>query len=220
MRQFAVIVLTAGLLGCHGSNSLATVGSVRIAIHADPVPFLPFRIAQDFGYFQQEGLAVTMSEVPGGSKAMQALLGGSVDVAVASVSDAIQLAAEGRDVRCFLLLYTRPTIALAVALAMSGRSGHPGLAGVRGCLAPGSASHQVLNFLLASNGLLPRTTSVSVGMAGTSLAALSLERWTRPFCFRARSRRSRVAIPASFSSRTLVRPTALGGFSVLRCFRT
>ena len=175
MRRFAVIVLAAGLLGCHGSNSGATVGSVRIAIHGDPITFLPFHIAQDLGYYRQEGLAVTMSEVPGGSKAMQALLGRSVDVAVASVSDAIQLAAEGRDVRCFLILYTRPTIALAVAPAMSARirairdlKGRP-----VGVSAPGSASHQVLNFLLASNGLSPEDVSaVSVGMAGTSLAAL------------------------------------------------
>jgi NitT/TauT family transport system substrate-binding protein len=175
MRRFAVIVLAAGLLGCHGSNSDATVGSVRIAIHVDPITFLPFHIAQDLGYYQQEGLAVTMCEVAGGSKAMQALLGGSVDVAVASVSDAIQLAAEGRDVRCFLILYTRPAIALAVAPAMSGSirairdlKGRP-----VGVSAPGSASHQVLNFLLASNGLSPEDVSaVSVGMAGTSLAAL------------------------------------------------
>ena len=175
MRRFAVIVLAAGLLGCQGSNSDATVESVRIAIHVDPITSLPFHIAQGLGYYQEEGLAITMSEVAGGSKAMQALLGGSVDVAVASVSDAIQLAGEGRDVRCFLILYTRPTIALAVAPAMSGRirairdlKGRP-----VGVSAPGSASHQILNFLLASNGLSPEDVSaVSVGMAGTSLAAL------------------------------------------------
>jgi NitT/TauT family transport system substrate-binding protein len=175
MRRFLVAVLAACLLGCHGSNSGTTVRNVRIAIHQDPIALQPFHIAQALGYYEQEGLAVTLSEVAGGSKAMQALLGGSVDAAVATVSDAIQLAAEGRDVRCFLLLYTRPTIALAVAPAMSGRirgirdlKGHP-----VGVSAPGSASHQVLNSLLVSNGLSQDDVSaVSVGMAGTSLAAL------------------------------------------------
>ena len=175
MHRFLVIVLAAGMIGCHGSRSGATVAAVRLAIHVDPIAFLPFHIAQTLGYYQQEGLAVAMSEVAGGSKAMQALLGGSVDVAVASVSDAIQLAAEGREVRCFLFLYTRPAIALAVAPAMSERiravrdlKGRP-----VGVSAPGSASHQVLNFLLVSHGLSPEDVSaVSVGMAGTSLAAL------------------------------------------------
>jgi ABC-type nitrate/sulfonate/bicarbonate transport system substrate-binding protein len=60
MRRFVVIVLAAGLLGCRGFNSGATVRSVRIAIHVDPIAFLPFHIAQAFGYYQQEGLAVTM----------------------------------------------------------------------------------------------------------------------------------------------------------------
>jgi NitT/TauT family transport system substrate-binding protein len=175
MRRFVAIALTAGLLGCHGPHAGAIVRKVRIAIHMDPTASLPFHIAQASGYYEQEGLAVAMSEVAGGSKAMQALLGGSVDVAVASVSDAIQLAAEGRDVRCFLLLSTRPTIALAVAPALSERirairdlKGRP-----VGVSAPGSSSHQILNALLASNGLSPDDVSaVPVGMAGTSLAAL------------------------------------------------
>jgi NitT/TauT family transport system substrate-binding protein len=42
-----------------------------------------------------------------------------------------------------------------------------------GVSAPGSASHQVLNFLLVGNGLSPHDVStVSVGMSATSVAAL------------------------------------------------
>lgn len=175
MCRFAAIALAVGVLGCHGSDAGGAVRQVRIAIHMDPIVSLPFHLAQAFGYYHQEGLAVTLSEVAGGSKAMQALLGGSVDVAVASVSDAIQLAAEGRNVRCFLLLYSRPTVALAVAPAMSGKihaiqdlKGRP-----VGVSSPGSSSHQILNVLLVSNGLSPEEVgAVSVGMAGSSLAAL------------------------------------------------
>src|SRR4051794_36611780 len=42
-----------------------------------------------------------------------------------------------------------------------------------GVSAPGSTSHQILNFLLVSNGLSPDTVStVSVGMSASSVAAL------------------------------------------------
>ena len=115
------------------------------------------------------------SEVAGGTKAIQALLGGSVDVAAASMPDAVQLALEGRDVRGFLLLYTRPTAALAVTPSLSStmRTVRDLKGRTIGVSAPGSASHQILNFLLVSNGLSPDAVStVSVGMSASSVAAL------------------------------------------------
>jgi NitT/TauT family transport system substrate-binding protein len=107
MRRLGLLLLPIALLACHGSDR-AGLRTVRIAIHRDPIAFLPVRVAQTLGYYEAEGLAVDMSEVAGGTKAIEALLGGSVDVAAASMSDAVQLAAEGRDVRDFLVIYTRP----------------------------------------------------------------------------------------------------------------
>ena len=99
-----MLLLALALLNCHGSRPGAHVATVRIAIHREPIAFLPVRVAQTLGYFEAEGLAVELSEVAGGTKAIEALLGGSVDVAAASMSDVVQLAAEGRDVRGFLVL--------------------------------------------------------------------------------------------------------------------
>jgi NitT/TauT family transport system substrate-binding protein len=148
---------------------------VRIAIHREPVAFLPVRVAQTLGYFEAEGLAVDLSEVAGGTKALEALIGGSVDVAAASMSDAVQLAAEGRDVRGFLVLYTRPSAALAVAPGLSGtiRTIRDLKGRTVGVSTPGSWSHQLLNFLLVTNGLSPGDVStVSVGLSASSVAAL------------------------------------------------
>jgi NitT/TauT family transport system substrate-binding protein len=148
---------------------------VRIAIHRDPVAFLPVRVAQTLGYFQEEGIAVELSEVAGGTKAIEALLGGSVDVAAGSMSDAVALAAEGRNLRGFLVLYARPSAAVAVAPARRGtiRSVRDLKGRTVGVSAPGSASHQILNFLRVENGLSPDDVStVSVGMSASSVAAL------------------------------------------------
>ena len=175
MRHFVVVLLAAGVVACHGSHQQAGLRRVRLAIHQDPIAFLPVRVAQTLGYYEEAGLAVEMSEVAGGTKAIQALLGGSVDVAAASMPDAVQLALEGRDVRGFLLLYTRPTAALAVAPSLSStiRTIHDLKGRPVGVSAPGSASHQILNFLLVSNGLSPDAVStVSVGMSASSVAAL------------------------------------------------
>src|SRR5262245_22826545 len=117
MRRSVIIVLVAGVVGCQLSGTNARFPTVRIAIHRDPVAFLPLRVAQTLGYYEQEGVAVELSEVAGGTKAIEALFGGSVDVAAGSLSDAIALAAEGRPLRGFLVLYTRPVTALAVAPA-------------------------------------------------------------------------------------------------------
>src|ERR1700745_4117927 len=42
--------------------------------------YLPLTIAEKQGYFKAEGLDVEVLDFPGGAKALQALLGGSVDV--------------------------------------------------------------------------------------------------------------------------------------------
>ena len=175
MRQYVAVLLAAGFVACHGSQQQSGLRTVRLAIHQDPIAFLPVRVAQTLGYYAEDGLAVETSEVVGGTKAIQALIGGSVDVAAASMPDAVQLAVEGRDVRGFLLLYTRPTAALAVAPSQSGsiRTISDLKGRTVGVSAPGSASHQILNFLLVSSGLSPDAVSnVSVGMSASSVAAL------------------------------------------------
>jgi NitT/TauT family transport system substrate-binding protein len=173
----AVALLAMCLPGCDQRlpHRPQQTDKVRIAIHRDPIVFLPLRISETRGYYRQEGIDAELSEVSGGSKAMEALLGGSVDVAVGSVSDVILLAAHGRQVRCFYLLYSRPTVALAVADNLSDRitsiralRGH-----TVGVSAPGSASHQILNQLLAEQDLSPDDVSiVPIGMSASSVAAL------------------------------------------------
>jgi len=171
----ALAGLGAVLVACHSAPQQGTTRTVRLVIHQDPIAFLPVRVAQTLGYFAEDGVAVDVSEAVGGTKAIQALLGGSVDVAAASVSDAIQLAGEGHEVREFVLFFTRPIVVLAVAPSMSSR-----IRSIRdlkgravGVTSPGSSSHQILNYLLRANGISPDDVStVSVGMGASSVAAL------------------------------------------------
>ena len=175
MRRVPLLLLAIALLCCDRSQTVAIIPQVRIAIHRDPIAFLPVRVAQTLGYYEAEGIAVALSEVAGGSKALEALLGGSVDVAAASMSDAVQIAAEGRDVRAFLVLYTRSSTVLAVTPALSGtiRTIRDLKGRTIGVSTPGSWTHQFLNFLLVTNDLSPEDVStVSVGLSASSVAAV------------------------------------------------
>src|SRR5207245_3457429 len=107
--------------------------------------------------------------------AMEALVGGSADVAAAFYDQTIQMAAEGRRVRSFVTL-TRYLGFVAAAATGSKRkiSRIEDLKGaVVGVAAPGSSGHLLLNYLLASRGLAPSDASVySIGTGGSSVAAM------------------------------------------------
>ena len=94
---------------------------VRVALSVDAITWIPIRLAQTLGYGSEEGIAIETSDLAGLSKGMEALLGGSVEVSAGGLSQAIQVAARGQSVRCFLSLYSRPTEALAVAPSMAGK---------------------------------------------------------------------------------------------------
>ncbi len=175
MRQAYVLLSVAAVLGCHAPRASAPAATVRIAIHRDPIAFLPLRAAEALGYYKAEGVSVELTELGAGTQAIEAMVGGSVDIAAGTISDAIALAATGRDVRGFIVLYDRPTAAVAVAPALRDQvHSVTDLKGrTVGVSAPGSASHQLLNYLLVRNGVSPEEVStVSVGMTRTSIAAL------------------------------------------------
>ena len=167
-----VPILFAILVSC---SKPAPEHRIRIATHRDPIAFLPLAIAEKQGYFREEHLTVTTDEMPGGSKALEALIGGSADVAAASMSDALTLAAVGRDVQSFLVMYTRPMIALAVSPPMTDKiHSLPDLKGhTVGVSTRGSASEQFLNYLLATNHLKADDVAiVAIGMSAASIAAV------------------------------------------------
>jgi NitT/TauT family transport system substrate-binding protein len=172
---FARIAMTVALLGCNHSHSGASVRQVRIALPKDPISWLPVRLAQTLGYFKEEDIAVTVSEITGLSKGMEALLGGSVDITADTALGVIQIAAEGRSVQSFLAFRSRPSQALLVS---PGASGHihkiSDLKGRRvGVSSLGSPTHWFLNYLLASHGLRPQDVStISIGSAATSVASV------------------------------------------------
>lgn len=146
-------VATVAATGCarRGAITRIVVGG-----QSDLV-YLPTTLAQQLGVFRAQGLEVAIEDVGAGSKALQAVIGGSADVATGFFDHAIQMAAEGRPVKAFVTLTRYPGAVLAVSPQAVNRIHRiEDLKGAMvGVTAPGSSSHFFANYLLVRHGLSP-----------------------------------------------------------------
>ncbi len=161
---------------CHTSTTSQTPAApVRIALTNTPLPYLPVILADSLGYYRQEGLAVTIDDFSSASKVMQALLGGSADVGAGAYEQAIQMAAEGRQVRSFVLMMRQPTRAIVVAPRATTKIRRiEDLKGtVIGVAGVGSINHVFLNYVLLKHGIAPAEVKpVAIGTAASAISAI------------------------------------------------
>jgi NitT/TauT family transport system substrate-binding protein len=137
--------------------------------------YLPLTIAEQLGYFKQEGLEVEISDFAGGSRALQALVGGSADVVSGAYEHTINMQAKGQAIRAFVLQGRAPQIVLGYnPKTFPGFKSVADLKGKKvGVTAPGSSTNMMLNFVLAKAGLKPSDVSVvGVGAAAGAVAAM------------------------------------------------
>ncbi len=139
------------------------------------VVYLPLTVVERLGYFKDEGLDVVIQDLQAGSRALQALVGGSVEVVMGFYDHTIQMQAQGRDIVAFVEVGRYPAIVLGVRadLADQVRS-VADLKGKKvGVTAPGSSTHFFLNYLLVKNGLKPTDVSViGVSVGAQAVAAV------------------------------------------------
>jgi NitT/TauT family transport system substrate-binding protein len=139
--------------------------------------YLPATLAAQLDYYKAEGIDLVPQDFPGGSKALEALLGGSADVVCGFYDHTIQLAAEGRELQAFVAMLQYPGFVLAVSPATTKKIEKiEDLKGaIAGVTAPGSSSNMILNYLLSKHGLTPQDVSVT-GIGSTATAVAAVER--------------------------------------------
>jgi NitT/TauT family transport system substrate-binding protein len=142
---------------------------VRLAFCGQLLCVIPYEVTRARGHFADEGLNVQLIYTRGGSAAMQALVGGSVEYAGTSFDVALQAVANGARIRRFASTGRLPLFALAVAPARSGQ-----IAAVRdlegttvGISGLGNADHALALFLLDQAGADPG--AVAFAAIGTNL---------------------------------------------------
>jgi NitT/TauT family transport system substrate-binding protein len=149
---------------------------VRIAVGGqNQMVYLPTTLAQELGFYREEGIDAELQDFAGGAKSLQALVGGSADVVSGFYDHTIQMAAEGREMIAFvsmlrfpgLVLVTSPQSAASVTSidALKGR--------IAGVTTAGSSSQMLLSYLLQRHGVAPDAVSITaIGSAATAVAAL------------------------------------------------
>src|SRR5437763_6509993 len=137
--------------------------------------YLPLTIAETRGYLKEEGLDVTIADFAGGSRALQALIGGSADVVSGAFEHTINMQVKGQRLRAFVLQGRAPQIVLGVnPKTMPNFKSVAELKGKKlGVTAPGSSTNVLANFVLGKAGLKPGDVSIiGVGTANGAVAAM------------------------------------------------
>ena len=137
--------------------------------------YLPLTIAEQLGYFKQEGLDVTIVDFAGGARALQAVVGGSADVVSGAFEHTVNMQFKGQPMRAFVLQGRAPMIVLGVnPKTMPNYKAIADLKGKKiGVTAPGSSTNVMVNFILAKAGLKPSDVSiVGVGAGNGAVAAM------------------------------------------------
>ena len=138
--------------------------------------YLPLSITERLGYFKDEGLDVEVSDFAGGSKSMQALVGGSVDVVSGAYEHTITIQAKGQDVQAFVAQGRYPGYSLGIAKSKAARYKSPkDLKGMKvGVTAPGSGTQTFVEYLLDKDGLKASDVSfIGVGAGSSGFAAMT-----------------------------------------------
>ena len=137
--------------------------------------YLPLTVAEQLGYFKAEGLDATIFDFAGGSRALQAVVGGSADVVSGAFEHTVNMQHKGQAMRAFVLQGRAPQIVLGInPKTMPNYKGVADLKGKKiGVSAPGSSTNVMANFVLAGAGLKPSDVSyVGVGTANGAVAAM------------------------------------------------
>lgn len=135
--------------------------------------YLPLTIAEQLGYFKAEGLDVEISDFAGGSRALQALLGGSADIVSGAYEHTINMQSRNQFIESIVLMGRAPQIALGVSTkSMPTYRSVSDLRGKKiGVSAPGSSTNMVASMVLSRAGL--KASDVSFVGVGTSAGALT-----------------------------------------------
>src|SRR5207244_7055658 len=173
----AVAGIAALLLALTGSGR-AQVETPRLTVAVGGQAlyiYLPLTLAQQLGYFKDAGVDVDIVDVAGGARALEALLGGSASVVCGFIDHTIEMQAQGKSIRMFVLYDRYPGLVAALTRAGQAR-GMRGIADLKGAqigvTAPGSSTYFFAQYLLARNGVpVDQASFIGIGTAATAVAA-------------------------------------------------
>ncbi|MDQ6691646.1 MAG: ABC transporter substrate-binding protein [Candidatus Dormibacteraeota bacterium] len=186
MRRLALLVLILLLVAACGGTSAGTSSTpapngkpekatVEMAVGGvSQFIYLPLTLAEQLGYYREEGLTVHVTDFKGGSQAAQALVAGQADVTTGFYEHTIRFQVQQKQLTMFTLFDLYPGLVLLVTRAhasevhsMKDLKGHS-----VGVTAKGSSTDEMVKILAKKAGLSPEDIPVrNIGTGGDALAA-------------------------------------------------
>ncbi|MBC7631772.1 ABC transporter substrate-binding protein [Aeromicrobium sp.] len=182
LRSLLALISVTALLALAACNTQSPGasggdgGKINIGVGGQTVlTYLPVTLADQLGYFEDEGLDVELQDLQGGSKALKGMLGGSTTVTSGYYEHTIQMQAKNQDIKAFAVQATIPGLVLLVAPGKEKEiKSIKDLKGKTvGVTAPGSSTDMFVRYLLAKEKMKPEDISISgIGAGSTAVAAV------------------------------------------------
>jgi len=137
--------------------------------------YLPLTIAERKGFFKDAGLDVEINDFQGGSKSLEALMGGSADVTSGAYEHTLRMQQRGQAIKGFVLMGRGMQIAIGLRKEVAAKvKGPADIKGMKfGVSAPGSSTHMLLLNWAAKGGLKATDViAIGVGAGATVVAAI------------------------------------------------
>jgi NitT/TauT family transport system substrate-binding protein len=138
--------------------------------------YLSLTIAEKKGFFKDAGLELEINDFPGGTKSLESLMGGSVDVVAGAYEHTLRMQQRGQSIKGFALIGRGMQIAIAMRkdIADKVKSGADIKGMKMGISAPGSSTHMLLMTWAAKGGLKATDFSV-VGLGAGAPVVAAIE---------------------------------------------
>ena len=135
--------------------------------------YLSLTIAERKGFFKDAGLDVEINDFQGGSKSLEALMGGSADVTAGAYEHTLRMQQRGQAIKGFVLMGRGMQIAIGMRSDVAPKvKSAADIKGMKfGVSAPGSSTHMLLMTWAAKAGLKATDFSVIGVGAGASVVA-------------------------------------------------
>ncbi len=158
------------------ANAQVEKPDVHIAVGGkSALYYLPLVLTERLNYFKDEGLNVRISDFAGGTRSLEAVVGGSADVVAGAYEHTINMQSRRQNFQAFVLAGASPQISVAISSKLADKYKSPkDLKGLKiGVSAPGSSTNMVINYVLAQGGLKPSDVAIiGIGAGATVIAAM------------------------------------------------
>jgi NitT/TauT family transport system substrate-binding protein len=171
-----LVCLAVLLTACGGGSDAKASPSIKLGLvqAQDFIHAMPARVATQQGFFEDEGLKVSVVDFSAGSDLTKAMAGGSVDVGVATGLDVTSASAHSIDLQAFYGVYGKSPMALIVPTDSS-ITGFKDLSGKKvGISKAGSLTDFVARAALKKVGVsASKVTEVPLGDPASTMTAMN-----------------------------------------------